>query len=99
MDEGDEGALELYAELGTHGDGAEGEPEDSLWGVCDDEEGNSRAESVAFSEHFVQQDDDEACSHELSDYECHGGRFHLGGRSVGAVPDGYGGLAEAEDDG
>lgn len=98
VDQRDEGALELHPELRGHRHWAEGEPEDRLGGVGDDEQGNSRAESISFAEEIVKQDDDDSCAHQLRDYQRHRGNAHLRGLSVRSVPDGSCDFSEAEDE-
>ncbi len=65
VEEGDDGAFELCAAAGVDGGGREGFPDDGLADVGGDEEGDARAEAVAFLEELVEEEHDQAGDEQL----------------------------------
>ena len=99
MDQCDEGTLELDSEFRWHSDWTEGEPEDDLCGIGDDEKGDSWAQAPAFFEQIVEEDDDAACAHKLCQDEYDGELAHLRRLSVGSDPDGSNSFSETANQG
>jgi hypothetical protein len=67
VEEGDDGSLELRAATGVDRVGGEGLPDDRLADVGGDEEGDTRAETIALGEELVEEHDDERGGDELED--------------------------------
>jgi len=69
MEQSDDGAFELSAGFGFNGDGTESSPENVFADVGGDEEGDTRAQTVAFLHHFIEKNDDNTSKDELEDDE------------------------------
>lgn len=69
MEEGNNGALELGARGGLNRGRSKRAPDDGLADVGGNEEGDTRAETVALLEHLVPNNDEETSTDKLGDEE------------------------------
>jgi len=69
MEQSDNGTFELGAGFGFNGDGTESSPENVFADIGGDEEGDTRAQTVAFLHHFIEENDDNTGEDELEDDE------------------------------
>jgi hypothetical protein len=99
VEESDDGALELGPSTGVDGRGRKGLPDDGLANVGSDEEGDSRAETVALLEELVEEKDDEGGGDELEDKEEADSGTEVGGLAVESGEDVDGGLTKGDDEG
>jgi hypothetical protein len=66
VEQGNHGALELSATTSVDGSGAEGLPDDGLANVGSDEQGDTRAQTVALLEQLVEEQDNDTGNDELN---------------------------------
>ena len=99
MDKGNDGTLELGSTTSVNGGGREGLPHDGLADVGGNEERDTAAETVAFLEELVKQDDNQTGDHKLDDEENADTGAEVRGLAVETGDDIDDRLAERDEDG
>jgi hypothetical protein len=97
MEEGDDGAFEFFAAAGVDGGGREGLPDDRLADIGGNEERDTRAQTVAFLQKLIEENDDKASKDKLHNEEETDARAEIAGLTVQASEDEHASLAEGED--
>lgn len=98
VEQGDDGTLELRATTGVNGGGGESLPDDGLADVGGNEEGDTTAETVAFLEELIQQNDNQTSNNQLDNQENTDTGTEVTGLAVETSQDVNTGLAEGKDD-
>lgn len=97
MEEGNDRSFELGSSAGVDGGRGERFPDDGLANVGGDEEGDSRAETVALLEELVKEKNDERSGDELDDQEKADSGSKIRGLTVQTGKHVDGGLTESDD--
>lgn len=98
VEESDDSTLELGTTASVDGGGGEGLPNDALTNVGSNEEGDTRAETVALLEKLVEENDNEAGDNKLENEQKADTSTKVAGLSIETSQDIDGSLAEREDD-
>ena len=94
-----DGSLELRSTASVDGGRGESLPHDGLANVGGDEERDTAAETVAFLEELIQEDNDETGDHQLNDEENADTGTKIRGLTVETGDDVDNGLAKRQEDG
>lgn len=98
MEKCDNCAFELFASASIDGGRRECAPDDGLANSGSDEEGNSRAQSVALLQQLIKKNDDQTSYHKLNNQEKADASTEVGRLTVQPSEHKDTGLAKGEDD-